>query len=108
MDKEFEALGGLLGCLDEGSLKHSLNLDGHAEFYSEEEDTEVGLAVTGFGAGDNGAGEQVRGGSHSGFINYASSGTKEPHPPDPPDTPSESDSDEEDAGYGSGVGSAVR
>ena len=36
---------------DEGSLKHSLNLDGHVEFCSEDEeedaaDTEVGLAVT--------------------------------------------------------------
>ena len=37
MDKESEALGGLLGGLKEGSLKHSLNLDGHMEFYSEEE-----------------------------------------------------------------------
>ena len=37
VNEESEALVGLLGGLNEGSLKHSLNLDGHVEFYSEEE-----------------------------------------------------------------------
>ena len=116
VDNESETLGGLLGGLNEGSLKHSLNLDGHMELYSEEgveeaADTEVGLAVTEVGAVDVGAGKQVSGGSHSGLVNIVRSGgevgTKEPDPPYPPDIPSESDSDKEDAGYGSGADSTV-
>ena len=89
-DEESEALGGLLGSLNEGSLKHSLNLDGHGKLCREEEGEEaagtgVGLAVTEVGTEDDGAGEQVNGDSHSGLVNNVSGGS------DPPDTLSESE-----------------
>ena len=67
VDNKSETLGGLLGGLNEGSLKHSLNLDGHMELYSEEgveeaADTEVGLAVTEVGAVDVDLGQEQEAG----------------------------------------------